>query len=311
MTLEFTPLSAHVGLAVHGIDLDSPISSDVGERLQAAFIQAGILVFPEAGTSPEAHLTLSRCFGELQRHPAKENWVAGYPELVDISYRPGSESESSVALYEVDGERRGGWLPWHADLMFMDKINRGGILRAITLPRAGGRTGFIDRIAAYDRLPDPLKRQIEELHVVYQLRPDFTFEKFGKPPNLKLVANSPSMASLATRIERDFRPVLHPMVFRQAETGRKVLNVSPTSALGIHEMPGEEGDALLTEIVSCMLDPSDAYFHEWRKNDLVLWDNWRTLHCAEGVPEDCTREMQRTTITGDYALGRKLNEARI
>ena len=311
MTLEFTPLSADVGLAVRGIDLEAPIAPEIGERLRTAFVQAGILVFREGGTSPEAHLSLSRCFGELQRHPAKENWVAGYPELVDISYRPGPETESSVALYEVDGERRGGWLPWHADLMFTDKINRGGILRAITLPRAGGRTGFIDRIGAYDRLPEMLQQRIEGLHVVYQLRPDFTFEKFGKPPSLRLVANSASMASLAARIDQDFPPVLHPMVFRQPETGRKVLNVSPTSALAIHEMPGDEGDALLSQIISRMIDPSHTYFHEWRKNDLVLWDNWRTLHCAEGVPEDCTREMQRTTITGDYALGRKLNEARV
>ena len=306
MTLEFTPLSANVGLSVRGLDLDAPIAAETRAQLWSAFIQAGVLAFRGAGATPEAHLALSRCFGELQRHPAKENWVAGYPELVDISYRPGNGSDSSVALYEVDGVRKGGWLPWHADLMFMDKINRGGILRALTLPRQGGRTGFIDRIRAYERLPEPLKQRIEGLHVIYQIRPDFTFEKFGKPDSLKLVANATGMVSIAARIDRDFPPVLHPMVFTQPETGRKVLNVSPTSALGIYEMQNEEGEALLAEIVSHMTNPDQAYFHAWHENDLVLWDNWRTLHCAEGVPDDCTREMQRTTIAGDYAQGRRL-----
>jgi taurine dioxygenase len=39
----------------------------------------------------------------------------------------------------------------------------------------------------------------------------------------------------------------------------------------------------------------------------MLWDNWRTLHCCTGVPPEQTRVMQRTTISGDYALGRNLD----
>ena len=39
---------------------------------------------------------------------------------------------------------------------------------------------------------------------------------------------------------------------------------------------------------------------------MVLWDNWRVLHCASGVSPEQTRVMHRTTIAGDYALGRAL-----
>jgi taurine dioxygenase len=307
MTLDIKPLSANVGLEISGIDLDRPIDGDTSKALQDAFIRSGILLFRRAGTTPEAHLALSRCFGELQRHPVKENWVPGYPDLVDISYRPSAQGDSSVALYEVDGRRLGGWLPWHSDLMFMSKINRGGILRSIRSPREGGRTGFIDQIVTYDTLPEPLKRRIEGLYVIYQIRPDFTQEKFGKPKSLKLVRNAPALKAMAARIDRDFPPVLHPAVYAQPGTGRKVLNISPTSAIGIYGMQNAEGDALLEEIVAHSLNPAFAYYHDWQENDLVLWDNWRTLHCAEGVPEDCVREMQRTTITGDYALGRLLS----
>ena len=307
MTLDFKPLSQCVGLSVNGLDLTRPIDRDTQAALYGAFIEAGVLAFPGAGATPEAHLTLSRCFGGLQRHPVKENWVSGYPELVDISYRPSAGGQSAVALYEVDGERRGGWLPWHSDLTFMAKINRGGILRAITTPRTGGRTGFIDQIAIYASLPEALKRRIEGLHVVYRLRPDFTHERFGRPKTLKLINNPPSLQSMAARIDSDFPPVRHPMVYVQPETGRKVLNVSPTSALGIYEMPDDAGDALLDEVIAHATHPDHAYFHDWQRDDLVLWDNWRTLHCAEGAPEDCLREMQRTTIVGDYDLGAPLS----
>ncbi|HEX4506380.1 MAG TPA: TauD/TfdA family dioxygenase [Alphaproteobacteria bacterium] len=302
------PLAGNTAVEVSGIDLDRPLDAGTRKALLDAFIQAGILVFPGATGGPEAQLALSRCFGELQQHPVKEAWAEGYPELVDVSYRPGRPGESTVALYEVDGRCRGGWLPWHSDLRYMSKVNRGGILRAIKVPREGGRTGFIDQIAAYATLPESLRRRTDGLHVVYQVRPDFTQEKFGKPEGLRLVANTAVLESMAERIDRDFPPVVHPMVYAQAETGRKVLNVAPTSAVGIHEMPGGEGDALLREVLSYALDPALAYFHDWQENDLVLWDNWRTLHSAEGVPNDCVRIMQRTTIAGDYARGRRLSE---
>ena len=147
----------------------------------------------------------------------------------------------------------------------MDKINRGGVLRSLRAPREGGRTGFIDQITVYDTLPEALMRRIEGLHVIYQLRPDFTQERFGKPGSLKMIANAPALVSMAARIDRDFPAVLHPMVYAQPETGRKVLNVSPTSAVGIYEMRNEQGDALLEEIISHTLNPTYTYFHDWEE----------------------------------------------
>jgi taurine dioxygenase len=111
MALNIKPLAGNIGLEVSGINLEMPVDADTRKALQDAFMLAGILLFRRAATTPEAHLSLSRCFGELQRHPVRENWAAGYPELVDISYRPGLQGDSTVALYEVDGKRRGGWLP--------------------------------------------------------------------------------------------------------------------------------------------------------------------------------------------------------
>ena len=37
---------------------------------------------------------------------------------------------------------------------------------------------------------------------------------------------------------------------------------------------------------------------------MVLWDNWRMLHSVSPAPASEERVMQRTTIKGDYGLGR-------
>jgi taurine dioxygenase len=40
---------------------------------------------------------------------------------------------------------------------------------------------------------------------------------------------------------------------------------------------------------------------------MIVWDNWRVLHSARGHPFEDFRHAQRTTIAGDYALGRYLD----
>jgi taurine dioxygenase len=218
--------------------------------------------------------------------------------IADIEY-----DEEDGDLYEINGELRGGFLPWHFDLAYMDRINHGGILRPETLPKTGGETGFIDRVAVYALLPLELRQRIENLSVIHQYAIDSSKAKFGERPdkclrlsrNIRMAAEHPSVQ---TR-------VIHPLVYSQAETGRKVLNISPWHAAAIEGMENEEGDAILREVVAYAIRPDLAYIHTWAKNDMVLWDNWRMLHSARGVPPGERRRMRRTTIAGDYALGRR------
>lgn len=46
---------------------------------------------------------------------------------------------------------------------------------------------------------------------------------------------------------------------------------------------------------------------EWRckrADDMVLWDNWRAMHCTTGTKPGIRRLINRTTIAGDVLLGR-------
>ena len=46
------------------------------------------------------------------------------------------------------------------------------------------------------------------------------------------------------------------------------------------------------------------YRHAWKPTDMVIWDNWRFIHSVGGHPPRYPRQVQRTTINGDYGLGR-------
>jgi taurine dioxygenase len=96
---------------------------------------------------------------------------------------------------------------------------------------------------------------------------------------------------------------VHPAIWRRP-TGEKVLHVSPWQAAGIVGMETPEGDVLLAELVAEMKAKMTPYFHRWKPTDMAIWDNWRFVHSASGNPPQYPRRMQRTTIKGDYGLGR-------
>jgi taurine dioxygenase len=167
-------------------------------------------------------------------------------------------------------------------------------------------TGFVDTISAYETLPDRLKAAIEGLHVVYTVEFNAEYQKFGLGHEVRFVRGSTVFYGVMKR-QYTYLRVIHPMVYAQAETGRKVLNVSPGFALGIYENGAPDGDALLREVIDHCVDPKNAWFHSWLPGDMVLWDNWRALHCSTGIDPGDTRVLHRTVIAGDYALGRRLD----
>jgi taurine dioxygenase len=295
---ETAPLADHLpfGAIVKGLDPEDLKDAETRRRLRELWIREGVLVF--RGLEGEsAHLELSRCFGKLMVHPSKEAHTAN-PEIIDLRYKP-----ETGWLMSVDGNMRGAWLPWHSDLVFVDQINRGGILRPIALPSYLGETGFIDKIAACSALPDSLKKSIEGLHVIYKLDLDPAHQKFGRLAEVVVERFDQVTAGVQARLH-DFPRVLHPMLYLQPETGRQVLNVSPWFAMGIFGMENEEGDRLLEEVIQHIVHSKHVYQHTWQLGDMVLWDNWRMLHSATGSPANEERWMQRTTIEGDYGLGR-------
>jgi taurine dioxygenase len=288
------------GAVVTDLAPDSIDAPETRKALTDLWIDKGLVVFKGVGGGMETQIRLSEIFGEPEIHPMMvgTNIKTEHKALAPVEY-----DRESGNLYEVKGHRLGGYLPWHFDAAYVDRINHGGILRPEVLPERGGDTGFIDQIAAYEALPRSLRDRIENLSVLYSYQPDLTKPKFGDRAE-KIIQMSELFRKGMDHPSVQVRAI-HPLVYRQAVTGRKVLHVSPWFAEAIEGMENEAGDALLREVIGYVLRPELMYFHAWQSHDMVLWDNWRMLHCACGVPPEETRKMRRTTIVGDYGLGRR------
>ena len=300
MTYRIEQLSPELsfGKIVRGLRSADISQESVRTELRRAWVNDGLLVFRDGEISDDFQVGLSHVFGSLERHPVREIQVESNPDLIRLTSVPGDST-----WVEIDGEVGGAWLGWHSDLVYTDTINHGGLLRALETTSRGGTTGFIDQIEAYTRLPQSMKDRIEDLSVVYQMGPLDSFPYAWKS-KVRVVQLAEHARKALQRIVPDFPPVAHPLVFTQPETGRKVLNLSPLFACYIEGMQNADGDALLADLAGHILD-SPAYHHRWTLAEMVLWDNWRMLHSARGVPPGERRRMRRTTIAGDYALGRR------
>jgi taurine dioxygenase len=265
------------------------------------WIEDGLIVFAGVEVTPLFQTDLSEVFGELQIHPVPEVRHPENDKLNRLVSNPQGDDEDVI---EVNGVVGCGWVPWHKDLVFTHRLNHGGILRATKIASTGGKTGYLDQIDVYARLSPGMRRRVDGLEVVYQFT-QIDASPFYADEEVRYLKVGRSMRSMYANAPTSFPPVVHPLVFTQPETGRKALNYSPLFAQYVLGMDREESDELLRTL-SAILWSSPAYFHAWHFDEMVLWDNWRVLHRVTPAPYEEVRVVERTTIVGDYGLGRLL-----
>ena len=287
------------GVMITGLTPEGIADGATHSILRSLWQAHGVVVF-RGLNGTDTHLDLSRVFGTLTAHPSRTAMNSANQELSDIGY-----TADNGNLIMIDGQEIGAFLPWHSDLVYFAEINRGGILRAIEPSRTGGMTGFVDKVAAWARLPGELKARCAGLWVTYW--GDFRIESSRYARGAVQIRSSRNHQQIVAK--RDHFPVVaHPLVCAHPGTGETMLNFSPWFATGIEGMNEAAAFALLDELYGFIDDPVYAYFHRWQPEDMVLWDNWRMLHSSTGVPADDRRIMQRTTIMGDYGLGKVLTD---
>ena len=290
--LVISRLSDACGVVVEGVDAALPLDESVRRALYGLYLEHGLLLMRGQRLAPEQHIALSRIFGDLDPHPSERVRLPGFPEIYEVSYHSAGAPEGSD---EVIGQ-----IPWHSDLTYTVRPSRGGLLYAREVPEEGGDTGFIDTAAAYDRLDETTKQQIDNLEVrnsILQVRQ--TAFKID-PEDSGRDQDAGSQEEQAPQ----FPEVILPLVVTHPQLGRRALNVSPSFTRCIVGLSEHEGRALLDRLIAHATCPDFAYIHSWRVGDLVIWDNWRMMHRAGGYKAKYRRVMHRTTISPDYELGR-------
>jgi alpha-ketoglutarate-dependent 2,4-dichlorophenoxyacetate dioxygenase len=74
-------------------------------------------------------------------------------------------------------------------------------------------------------------------------------------------------------------------------------------AYAIDGMNDNEAKALLASLIAEAIRDEFVYRHQWRKGDVIMWDNRATMHRGRPWPLDQARSLIRTSILATDADG--------
>jgi taurine dioxygenase len=250
-----TPLTAHTGAEVVGLDFSEPIDEAARVALNHAFVAHHVLVMRDQHFSPDAFKAAVQLFGELQPHDKKEHHVPGH---LDVSYVSNDEFVNGRRI--IPGET------FHTDHSNHPRPPKATTLFAVELPSRGGDTQYVNMHEAFDDLPDDTKRRIEGRKAVHAY-----LSKYSPRP----------LGYLSEESRRNLPPPgLHPLVRTHPENGRKALFLNPVRMESIVGMDDDDALKLIEELMRHATQKKYEYRHQWRHGDWVLWDNRSVMHQA-------------------------------
>jgi len=280
--MDVRKLGRSMGAEVTGVDLRR-LDDATFKGIREAFLAHQVLAIRDQALMPDAQVAFSRRFGPLEDQLNAHYTVEGYPEVLVLS----NDVRDGKPVGLIDG---GDF--WHSDSSHRDRPSMATLLYAVRNPEKGGDTQFANMDAAYEALPDDMKRRIAGLkgvHAVSKLRN-------------KRVTVSPRRPDGKDFYERQksIPDQVWPLVRTHPVTGRKALYVSPRFTIGIEGLPAAEADKILDDLFAHQIREEFLYRHTWRDGDLVMWDNRCVIHQATGgyVYPD-VRTMYRTVVAGD------------
>jgi taurine dioxygenase len=284
-----------LGAEISGVDLSQPQDDGTFATIADAFFEHQVVFFRHQRLAPSQQIAFTRRFGELEQHVRKEHCLEGYPEILVVS---NVLDEHGRALGVQDAGRF-----WHSDLSYKRVPSLLSALYALEVPVKDGlvlgATSFASTTAAYEALPDALKRRLQGLRNVHSYRyyraRNLQAQKEEQARGGRVVQeHPPSEAQL-----KSVPDVEVPIVRTHPVTGRKGLFINEAHTACIVGLPEEEGTALLAQLCSHIAEPQFRFEHGWRAGDVLMWDNVAVQHKANfDYDLPLRRVMHRTTVRG-------------
>jgi len=275
--LTLKPLSARFGLETSDVDISKPLSDDAFADLERAFFTGQVLVLRGQSLTPAQFVAFARRLGSPE------------PHVIDQFHHPEDPNILILSNVKKDGKPTGlqdAGSYFHSDYSYLQVPARATTLYSIQVPKVGGDTLFANQQAAYDDLPEGIKRRIEPLYAIHH---------YGNRQDTDEASRT--AASPLTDEQKAKMPLItHKIARAHPVTGRLSLYAVSGSSFGIVGMPEDEARDLLDELAAHATQPKYRYSHKYRIGDVVIWDNASLLHSATLTDPDDPRTLWRITV---------------
>lgn len=253
--------------------------------------------------------------GEMKDLMLRITELAGSPASSGLHVHPlteeGSELGDQVSVISSEKQKKGGGLThqlsdvsryasagWHSDISFEPVPSDYAMLKIHTLPPTGGDTLWASGYEVYDRLSPPVRAMLEGLTATHDAK--FFLdeaERLGNPLRKGIRGNPLNTGDGLTavhpviRTNREYSYLTYAVsdssyttiltLLLPAVTGWKSVFVNRGFTRRINGVTKDESDLLLSYLFGLLTQNHDAQVRfKWRKNDLAIWDNRSTWHCA-------------------------------
>lgn len=287
--MQIIPGTHSLGATVRDLDLSQPLSTNEHSAVVHALARHGVLRFPGQTLSARQQFDFSARFGTLEENVAGMFQEPGLPQVMVLSniIRDGKP----IGIADAGQS-------WHTDMSYSATVAYANVLYAIEVPHRDGRplgsTQFSDMVAAYEALPDDIKRRIVGRTATHD------FAKFWDMMRRERNSARPPLTDAQRRTKP---PVSHPLVLVHPVSGARALYANPGYAMWIDGMDRAESDELLELLFQHQTDSRFVYTFEWSRGDVLMWDNLRTIHQAlADYRADEPRLIKRCQVMADQVL---------
>jgi taurine dioxygenase len=265
--MQLIPSGRTLGARIEGLDLSRPLEEGEVESIIQALGRYGVVCFPRQILTARQHKDFAARFGELEINVASGPYQEpGIPEVMTLSNIV--KDGKPIGLADAGQD-------WHTDMSYSKTIAFANVLYALQVPRRNGKvlgdTEFSSMHAAYDGVPDDLKKKLDGMTVLHD------FNKFWEMMRREKGSRRPPLTE-AQRMAKP--PVSHPIFLEHPITGRKVLYANPGYSMRINELPQKESDEILEFLFEHQLKAEYRYRHQWSEGDVLMWENFGTIHNA-------------------------------
>ena len=158
---------------------------------------------------------------------------------------------------------------WHTDISWKPKPPLGTAIQITVTPPAGGNTCWSSTSKAYDWLSPGMKKYLEGLSAVHSWEVSGFREALGRRGDEALIAAI-----------KAFKPVLHPVIRKNPDSGRKCVFVNADFTRNITGIDRHEARGILNFLLEWLKKPEFMVHHQWEPGGIAIWDNRSTQHYA-------------------------------
>ncbi|WP_068270789.1 TauD/TfdA dioxygenase family protein [Aldersonia kunmingensis] len=269
-------LGAHIGARIDGVRLGGALDTATIATIRAALAEHKVIFF-----RGQYHLT--------------EDGQYEFAQLLGTPTTPHPTLTSAGVKSLAIDSRHGRSNVWHTDVTFVDRVPRASILRAESLPSYGGSTMWASTVAAYDSLPDPLKRLAESLRARHTNQYDYAADTEDQLDD--------GSEAYRREFESAFFETEHPVVHVHPDTGERALLLG-SFVKQITGLSTKESQTLFRLFQGRVTRPENTARWNWELGDVAIWDNLATQHYAvDDYDGSEHRRLTRITLAGAIPVG--------